>query len=142
VIDIRPIAGDAELAAALALRELVFCGEQGVTLEADRDGLDDRAIQLIAVEGGRVLGTCRVLIDGDLARFGRLCVAPEARRRGLGAALLAQAESAARAAHAARMRLHAQTAALGLYEQAGYEPDGAPFDEEGIEHLAMEKQLA
>jgi predicted GNAT family N-acyltransferase len=142
VTEIRRIAGDEELAAALELRERVFCGEQGVTLAGDRDGLDDRAIQLIALEGDDVTGTCRVLVDGDTARFGRLCVAPESRRRGLGAALLTAAEREARAARAARMRLHAQTAALGLYEQAGYTADGEPFDEEGIEHLAMEKRLA
>jgi predicted GNAT family N-acyltransferase len=142
VTEIRRITGDEELAAALELRERVFCGEQGVTLEGDRDGLDDRAIQLIAVEQDDVVGTCRILLDGDLARFGRLCVAPAARRRGLGAQLLAAAEREARGARAARMRLHAQTGALGLYAQAGYTADGEPFDEEGIEHLAMEKRLA
>jgi predicted GNAT family N-acyltransferase len=142
VIEIRPIAGGEELAAALDLRERVFCGEQGVTLEGDRDGRDGEALQLAALEDGTVIGTCRVLFDGDVARFQRLCVAPEARGRGLGAALLAEAERAARAAHAARMDLHAQTAALGLYERAGYSAYGAPFDDEGIEHLAMEKRLA
>jgi predicted GNAT family N-acyltransferase len=141
-METRPIAGDDELAAALALREQVFCAEQGVALAADRDGLDGDAIQLVACDGGAVVGTCRVLLDGDLARFGRLCVAPAARRRGVGAALLAEAERAARAGRARRMRLHAQTGALSLYEHAGYRPDGAPFDEEGIEHLAMEKRLA
>lgn len=140
--EIRRIAGDEELAAALALRERVFCGEQGVTLEGDRDGLDDQAIQLVALDGYDVVGTCRVLVDGELARFGRLCVAPEARRRGLAAALLAEAERQARAARAARMRLHAQSSALGLYERAGYVAAGEPFDEEGIEHLVMEKRLA
>jgi predicted GNAT family N-acyltransferase len=142
VTEIRPIAGDEELAAALALRERVFCGEQGVSLEGDRDGLDRDAIQLVARAGGTVVGTCRVLVDGELARFGRLCVAPAVRGRGVGAALLAEAERRARAARATRMRLHAQTAALGLYERAGYHPRGTPFDEEGIEHLAMEKRLA
>jgi ElaA protein len=142
VIAIRPIAGDDELAAALDLRERVFCGEQGVSLEADRDGLDDHAIQLVARDDAAVLGTCRVLLEGDLARFGRLCVAPAARRRGLAARLLAAAEDAARDAGATRMRLHAQTGALSLYERAGYRVDGAPFDEEGLEHLAMEKRLA
>lgn len=139
--EIRPIAGDDELAAALDLRERVFCGEQGVSLEGDRDGLDGEALQLVALDDGTVVATCRVLLDGDVARFQRLCVAPEARRRGLAAALLSAAEGAARAAHAARMDLHAQTAALALYERAGYTVYGAPFDDEGIEHLAMEKRL-
>jgi predicted GNAT family N-acyltransferase len=142
VIEIRPIAGDDELAAALDLRERVFCGEQGVTLEGDRDGRDGEALQLVALEDGGVIATCRVLLEGDVARFQRLCVAPEARGRGLAAALLAEAEHAARAAHAARVDLHAQTTAMRLYERAGYTAYGAPFDDEGIEHLAMEKRLA
>jgi predicted GNAT family N-acyltransferase len=38
--------------------------------------------------------------------------------------------------------LHAQTYALKLYLDAGYEERGARFTEEGIEHVAMEKALA
>src|SRR5207247_2571789 len=116
--------------------------EQGVTLAGERDGLDERAVHLVTVEHGAVVGTCRVLVDGDDARFGRLCVEPAARGRGLGRELLAAAEGAARAAGARRMSLHAQTGALGLYERAGYRAVGAPFEEEGIEHLAMERRLA
>jgi predicted GNAT family N-acyltransferase len=37
--------------------------------------------------------------------------------------------------------MHAQTGALQLYERAGYTPYGDRFDEEGIEHLGMEKHL-
>ena len=139
----RPRVGPGDpLSAALALRERVFCGEQGVTLAGERDGLDERAVHLVAVEDGAVVGTCRVLVDGPDARLGRLCVERAARGRGLGRELLAAAEETARAAGARQMRLHAQTGALGLYERAGYRPVGAPFDEEGIEHLAMERLLA
>ena len=35
--------------------------------------------------------------------------------------------------------LHAQTYALELYRDAGYEERGPAFVEEGIEHVAMEK---
>jgi putative N-acetyltransferase (TIGR04045 family) len=132
-----------ELAAALALREEVFCGEQGVTLEGDRDGLDAEALQLVAIgDGGDVIGTCRLLIDpGGTARFGRLCVRASARATGVGAALLSEAERAARAAGARRIGMHAQTDALSLYRRAGFRPYGERFDEEGIEHLGMEKDL-
>ena len=47
----------------------------------------------------------------------------------------------ARAAGARRIGLHAQTDALGLYERAGFTPYGERFEEEGIEHLGMEKRL-
>ena len=132
-----------ELAAALALREEVFCGEQGVTFDADRDGIDHEALHLVAAdEAGEVVGACRLLIDpGGTARFARLCVRAGARGTGVGAALLAAAEREARAGRARRIGMHAQTSALGLYRRAGFRPYGEPFDEEGIEHVGMEKDL-
>ena len=38
-MEIRRPRDEQELAAALALRETVFCGEQGVTFVGDRDGV-------------------------------------------------------------------------------------------------------
>jgi predicted GNAT family N-acyltransferase len=140
-IDVRRPHDEQEIAAALALREEVFCGEPGVALEGDRDGLDGEALHLVAVGDG-VVGTCRLLIEpGGSAKFGRLCVRASARGQGVGAALLHAAEREARAAGARRIGMHAQTDALGLYHRAGYTPYGERFDEEGIEHLGMEKHL-
>jgi predicted GNAT family N-acyltransferase len=140
-VEVRRPRDEQELAAALALREEVFVGEQGVTVAADRDGRDPEALHLVAVDG-EVLGTCRLLIEpGGTARFGRLCVRASARGRGIAAALLAAAEEEARAAGARRIGMHAQTDALPLYERAGFVPYGERFDEEGIEHLGMEKRL-
>ena len=127
---------------ALDLRERVFCGEQGVRLAAERDGRDADALHVVAVEDGTVLGTCRLVFDGDLARFGRRAVEARARGRGIGAALLAEAERHARERGARLMRLHAQTGVQGLYSACGYVTCGAPFEEEGIPHVTMEKQLA
>jgi predicted GNAT family N-acyltransferase len=139
---VRRTRDEEELAAALALRIEVFCGEQGVTFDGDRDGLDDEAVHLVAVEGDEVVGTCRLLIEpGGTARFGRLCVRASARGTGVGGLLLAEAEREARAGGARRIGMHAQTDALSLYRRAGFRPYGERFDEEGIEHLGMEKDL-
>jgi predicted GNAT family N-acyltransferase len=142
-VTVRRVRDEQELAAALALREDVFCGEQGVTLEGDRDGLDAEAVQLVALaDDGEVIGTCRLLIEpGGTARFARLCVRADARGTGVGAALLDAAEAEARAADARRIGMHAQTGALSLYRRAGFRPYGERFDEEGIEHVGMEKDL-
>ena len=141
MIEVRPARDETEVAAALVLREEVFCGEQGVRLDGDQDGRDAEAVQLVAVDG-EVLGTCRLLVEpGGTAKFARLCVRQSARGRGLAAALLAAAEEEARAAGAVRIGMHAQTSAMALYERAGYTPYGERFDEEGIEHLGMEKHL-
>ena len=131
-----------EVDEALALREQVFCVEQGVELAADRDGLDEQAIQIVAVEARRMAGTCRVLVDGDVGRLGRMAVEARSRGRGVGAAILAAAERSARDAGARLMRLHAQRYVEDMYAAAGYTVYGDPFVEEGIAHVAMEKPLA
>ncbi len=141
-MDVRPARDRDEIDQALALREQVFCVEQGVPLAADQDGLDDLAIQIVAVEEGRVIGTCRVLVEGGVGRLGRMAVEAAARGRGLGAAILAAAEQSARDAGARLMRLHAQRHVEHLYAAAGYTPYGEPFVEEGIPHVGMEKPLA
>jgi len=141
-VDVRPARDRDELAQALALREQVFCVEQGVPLAADRDGLDDLALQVVAVESGRVIGTCRVLVEGGVGRLGRMAVEEGSRGRGLGAAILAAAEQSGRDAGARLMRLHAQRYVEHLYIAAGYTPYGEAFVEEGIPHVSMEKRLA
>ena len=127
--------------AALDLRERVFCGEQGVSLEADRDGRDPESVHVVAIAGERVVGTCRLLFAGPLARLGRLVVEPELRGRGVARAILREADRVALDAGAHRIALHAQTYALSLYREQGYAERGARFTEEGIEHVAMEKEL-
>ena len=130
-----------EVDAALELRHRVFVGEQGVTPAADRDGRDGEALHLVALRDGALVGTCRVIVEEGVGRLGRLAVEPHLRGKGLGGAVLVEAERIARAAGAERMRLHAQLSARSLYERAGYEPAGEVFLEEGIEHLTMEKAL-
>jgi predicted GNAT family N-acyltransferase len=71
-----------------------------------------------------------------------MAVEDSVRGRGIGAAILAEAERQARAAGAERIRLHAQIAARSLYERGGFVVQGEEFMEEGIPHLTMEKPLA
>jgi predicted GNAT family N-acyltransferase len=124
------------------LRTRVFCYEQGVSATADRDGRDPEATHVVAMEGERVIGTCRLLYRGRAARLGRLAVESRHRGQGVGRAILREAERLARADGADRISLHAQTQAKSLYTRDGYAERGASFLEEGIEHVTMEKLLA
>jgi predicted GNAT family N-acyltransferase len=130
-----------EIAAALELRERVFSGEQGVSIAADRDGRDDESTHLVAIEGDRVIGTCRLLFRGNVARLGRLAVDPDRRGEGIAAGLLELADRIALDQGANSISLHAQTYARRLYLDAGYEERGPEFVEEGIEHVAMGKRI-
>jgi predicted GNAT family N-acyltransferase len=139
---VRQARGQRELDAALELRHDVFCVEQGVPEHEELDGRDGDGIHLVAVEGGHLLAACRLLLVGRTVQFSRLAVRADARRRGIATAMLEAADSEARAAGARRLVLHAQTYARALYENAGYRPRGSVFREAGIEHIAMEKELA
>jgi predicted GNAT family N-acyltransferase len=142
VIEIREARDAQERQTLLALRHEVFVEEQGVPLDLEIDEHDQEAVHLVALDGDRVVGTCRVLLAGDVAKFGRLVVARDARGRGIGAALLADAERLAREMGAGRMVLAAQTSAIGLYDRAGYTARGDVYLDAGIEHVTMEKPLA
>ena len=120
----------------------MFCGEQGVLVAADRDGRDPEATHVVAVDDGRVVGTCRLLFKKRVASLGRLAVEPGARRHGVGAQILDAASQVSLGAGAERIELHAQTYAHGLYERDGYADCSDEFIEEGIAHVAMRKTLA
>ena len=65
----------------------------------------------------------------------------EARKSGLGAALLAESERVAREAGATEMHLHSQCHVTGLYERAGYERYGTEELDEHVPHIWMKKPL-
>jgi predicted GNAT family N-acyltransferase len=140
--EVRPARGEAEVRAALDLRREVFVGEQGVPLHEELDHHDAGALHLVAVRGGAVVGTCRLVRAGETVELGRMAVAPAERGRGLAARLLAEVDAQATGLGARRIALAAQLSATGLYERAGYRAFGDRFLDAGIEHLMMDKRLA
>jgi predicted GNAT family N-acyltransferase len=142
VIEIRPARNEGEIAAALDVRYEVFCVEQGVDLSDERDGRDDDALHLLAVEDGVVIGTCRLTADGPTVKLGRMAVARSRRGLGLARALLGEADGRARELGGERIELAAQVTTQALYERAGYEAYGDVFFDAGIEHVMMAKTPA
>jgi predicted GNAT family N-acyltransferase len=141
-MEIRRPRDERELAAALALREEVFCGEQGVSLAEERDGRDEEALHLVVVDDGVVVATCRLLVEGTTVKLGRMAVSRTRRGLGLARALITEAETRARALGAKRMVLAAQLNAQALYDRAGYDAYGDVFLDAGIEHVMMAKTLS
>lgn len=131
-----------DIAACRALRRRVFIDEQGVSEADELDGRDDTALHFLARAKGRAVGTARLLLAGRSAKIGRVCVLPEWRGQGIGAALIRAA-----VAHCAQMgeidevRLGAQMHALGFYARLGFVADGAAFMDAGIAHRMMVLRL-
>ena len=125
-----------DIATCLAVRRIVFMEEQGVSEADELDGRDADALHVLAVDGGHPVGTARILIDGDVAKIGRVCVLAGHRGTGLGAALVSAALQAAKG-KARIAKLGAQTHALGFYEKLGFTAEGPIYDDAGIPHRDM-----
>ncbi len=140
-VEVRVAAGGADWRGALAVRHTVFVVEQGVPPELEQDDLDASALHVVAVSGNGVVGTARLTRE-DGARIGRVAVLPAWRRRGIAGMLVAALEAEARRLGASRVSLHSQSYVQSLYAKLGYEADGPPFIEAGIDHIPMTKHLA
>jgi predicted GNAT family N-acyltransferase len=140
-VSVRRLDDGADRRAALDLRREVFCEEQGVALEAEVDGRDPQALHLGAYRDGRLIGTLRLLPDEGALHVQRVAVQRELRRHGVGRALMLAAAELARAEGARALALHAQRHSEGFYAGLGYRSHGEPFLEQGIEHVAMRREL-
>lgn len=136
------IAETRDLAACHALRRAVFMDEQGISEADEMDDLDGQAVHLLAVDGGRPVGTARILTSGATGKIGRVCVLAEARGTGLGAALINVALGHLRATPGVtQAKLGAQTHAMGFYERLGFQACGPIYDDAGIPHRDMIRPL-
>lgn len=132
------IATTRDIATCRALRRRVFIEEQGVSEADEVDELDDEAIHLLATVDGRPVGSARLLLRGDAGKIGRVCVLPEVRGTGLGAALIrASLEELRRHPGLIHAKLGAQTHALGFYERLGFTAFGPVYEDAGIQHRDM-----
>lgn len=125
----------------LALRRRVFIDEQGIAEADEMDDQDDQAIHLLAVSDGEPVGTARILIAGDLGKIGRICVLPAQRGTGLGAALVQAAVDHLRRMGISRAKLGAQDHAIGFYAKLGFVAEGPFYDDAGIPHRDMIRDL-
>jgi len=132
-----------DIPACQAIRREVFVVEQSVPEEDEWDDLDGEAIHLLALDDARQpIGTARILLQGDTGKIGRVAVVKSARGTGMGAALIRAALDELRALPGiTRAKLGAQTHAIGFYEKLGFTAYGPEYDDAGIPHRDMVREL-
>ena len=128
---------------ASPLRTEVFVQEQRVPADMEWDEADQTALHCVAVNRmGMVLATGRLLVHAPgVARIGRMAVKKQMRGSDLGARVLNALMAAARTRGDRQVLLHAQCSAEGFYKRAGFVPQGAVFEEAGIAHIEMVRDL-
>jgi putative N-acetyltransferase (TIGR04045 family) len=112
---------------AAALRRRVFCDEQGIFSEDDRDALDDIAIPIVAISSyavvtQEVVGTVRIHEAEPGVWWGsRLAVASDYRRiSALGTSLIRLAVSAAHARGCRSFYAHVQSQNAPLFHRLNW----------------------
>ena len=138
---IRLATWDADAQALRLVRQRVFIEEQKVPPPEEWDGRDDAALQLLAEdEGGRPVACARLWQRPDgWTQVGRMAVLADWRGKGVGAALMRRALETATERGWRRLRLDAQTHALGFYARFGFAVEGPVFEDAGIPHRLMKR---
>lgn len=128
---------------AYQVRTIVFVDEQKVPPELEIDEHEEHSEHFVAYDNeGKAVGAGRLRpLNQNEAKVERICVLSSERQSGLGKEIMAVLEDHAKSLEIKRLLLHAQDHAIPFYEKLGYRIISEPFDEAGIMHVKMEKQL-
>ncbi|MGD2179672.1 GNAT family N-acetyltransferase [Lusitaniella coriacea] len=125
------------------IRRIVFQEEQGVAPELEFDGKDDIAEHFLAYWQGQAVGTARMRqLDESTVKIERLAVLKSARGQGIGRKLMEKVLDRAISQNHGKAVANAQEYVKSLYKKLGFEPVGERFEEAGIPHRKMVKQLS
>nr|WP_218886409.1 GNAT family N-acetyltransferase [Kineococcus aurantiacus] len=100
-------------------------------------------VVLVAREGTRLVGSVRVRVQDRVGHVGRLAVAPDRQRRGIGTALLTALEDAVpQGVRELRLFTGGDSAEnIARYERAGYARCGESADDRGVRLVHLVKVL-
>lgn len=136
------VPGDVELTEAFEVRRQVFVREQGISEDLVFDGHDKEALHLVVKDGERVIGSARVQFLADnQAKLERMAVSKRYRRKGIGREMLLFLDTIWKDKQVQQVIIHAQLEVVPFYKLCGFDELGLPFQEAGIKHIKMHKQL-
>ena len=131
-----------ELAEAFKVRKEVFVEEQGISEDIELDNHDSEALHIVVKDGKRVIGTARVLFPvPSVAKIERMAILRPFRRKGIGSRIISFLNTELKNRQIRKAVLHAQYSSVAFYKSCGFVESGMPFNEAGITHLRMEKEL-
>ena len=131
---------NAQLYALLQLRSAVFVVEQHCVF-LDMDGEDGRSMHLLGSVNGELMAYARCVPPGvqcAQASIGRVLIAPNFRRGGVGHALVGQAVKSMESWWGVQpIKIGAQAHLADFYSQHGFCAEGVFYIEDGIPHIGM-----
>ncbi|MBS1531338.1 MAG: GNAT family N-acetyltransferase [Bacteroidetes bacterium] len=135
MIEVKKVTDPAELETVFAIRREVFVGEQDCPPELEWEH-EDESNHFLATVDGEPAGASRWRKTDKGYKLERFAVLGKFRNKGVGQELV-RTVLADLPADAGHVYLHAQIAAVTLYERFGFEKTGPQFEEAGIQHFKM-----
>jgi len=136
------VTGGAELQEAFEVRRQVFVREQSITEDLVFDGHDSEALHTVVKDGERVIGSARVqFLTDNQAKLERMAILKHYRRKGIGKEMLLFLDTVWKDEQIQQVIIHAQLEVVPFYKLCGFDELGLPFQEAGIKHIKMRKQV-
>jgi len=136
------VTGDDELQEAFKVRRQVFVREQGISEDLVFDGHDRESLHIVVKDGERVIGSARVKFLADnQAKLERMAVLKRYRHKGIGKEMLLFLDTVWKDKQVQQVIIHAQLEVVPFYKLCGFDELGLPFQEAGIKHIKMRKQI-
>ena len=135
--------GSAEWEAEVQLRLTVLRQPLGLTFPLEELALETDTLHIGAFAADTLIG-CLLLTPQTqtICKMRQVAVAAKYRGRGIGRALVQHAEVAAKQNGYTEIVLHARETAVAFYLALKYLPEGEPFTEVTLPHLAMRRKLS
>ncbi len=127
-----------------ALRRDVFETEQNIPRPLDRDPYDYSADHVVVFDDeGRCVGTGRIVrLDARTAQVGRMAVAKDVRKHGVGGLVLDALERMAAMRGLTDLLVASQLPAEAFYRNRGFARQGEQFLDQGVPHVMMKKTIS
>ncbi|MFI3886583.1 GNAT family N-acetyltransferase [Streptococcus parauberis] len=129
---------------AVKIRQKVFVQEQGVPLSMEIDEKEALCLHIVAYDDKDIAcATCRILPDSKFNKvtLQRMAVLANYRGQKLGQFLMQETIAYCKKQGFKTMELHAQLTAKPFYDKLGFTSQGDIFQEAGIDHQTMVKEL-
>ena len=125
---------------AFMVRRVVFCGEQGVRYDVERDEFEATATHVLGEIDGEPVAAGRLRCLGGYAKLERIAVRAPYRGRGIGSEVTRFLMKLARERGYSSYRMNAQAHLEKFYRRLGFRAVGEIFLDADIEHVLMVRE--
>jgi len=134
--------GSEEYQLMVKLRDEVLRKPLGLSFDTEELEKEKNEILIAAFDEEDIIGCC-ILSDIGMQkiRLRQMAVHDSVQGKGIGASIMSFAENIAKDKGYKYMVMHARDTAIGFYEKFGYKVNSDEFEEVGLSHHIMEKEL-